>query len=129
MDGNHYWQDFRARERVAQQLREAEAHRLARQGKPPRRSIAATAGPVMLLAAGGLLLLIWLLTGCTAGKDLNCGQPTPAEWKTAAAANGVHPAGRQSRTKQPTTAVTRPGLEIAQPLLAQSERNTCFSRG
>ncbi len=79
MSTNYHWHKRQATERVQARLRDAEEHRRAKQGKgrstPP---FALKFIPVLV----GVILAIWLLTGCTANIKPQEKEASPAVHET-----------------------------------------------
>jgi hypothetical protein len=61
MDGNYEWQKFRVNEKLQSHLRDAEAHRLAKQAG--NSSMLAFSLKVALPLLIGLTVVVWFLTG------------------------------------------------------------------
>ncbi|MBX3058222.1 MAG: hypothetical protein KF770_17300 [Anaerolineae bacterium] len=61
MDGNYEWQKNRANERIQARLQEAEAHRQGKQGngRTPLLPL-----KVIIPVLMGMIIAMWLLTGC-----------------------------------------------------------------
>lgn len=77
MDGNYEWQKHRANERLQARLQEAEAHRQAKQGNG-RRTPFSLPLKIAVPALVGVLIAIWLLTGCTTTAEPTAPEPETA---------------------------------------------------
>ena len=72
MNGNYEWQKQQANERIQTRLHEGEAHRQAKTNndQQPAASLLMVAIPLLV----GVIVVIWLLTGCSAATDLRAAE-------------------------------------------------------
>lgn len=76
MDGNYEWQKNRANERIQARLQEAEAHRQAKQGHG--RTSLHLPLKVIIPALVGMIIAMWLLTGCSPAAGSVAAEPETA---------------------------------------------------
>jgi hypothetical protein len=89
MSSNYEWHKQQTGERIQARLREAEAHRQARQGRE-RHPVTV---PLQLAIFAGLILALWFLAGCTPLTEPDLEGNVPAI--------GVGEPGAQSAAAQP----------------------------